>query len=99
MRLINIDNERRRIGLSLKQVDSAEFTDVDWRTAMDDLEAEAMEGIEFTPADDDPEVEDQPAESEATVEDEVEMQVDPTPEPETESPEPGVDEQTESSEE
>ncbi len=41
LRLIKIDRERRRLGLSLKQVDSAEFTDVDWQTAMQGMEAGA----------------------------------------------------------
>jgi small subunit ribosomal protein S1 len=92
MRLINIDNERRRIGLSLKQVDSAKFADVDWRTAMDDLEAEALEGIEFTPAE---EGQDEP---EATLEEEAENQADLPPEPEDDRPEEGQDEEQESSE-
>jgi small subunit ribosomal protein S1 len=97
MRLINIDNERRRIGLSLKQVDSAEYSDVDWRTAMDDLEAEALEGIEFTPADegsDDLDVDDEPVEVL-----EEEMQAELPPEPEEQAPEPDGQEDTESSEE
>lgn len=34
LRMINIDQERRRIGLSLRQVDSAKFADLDWQTAM-----------------------------------------------------------------
>jgi small subunit ribosomal protein S1 len=38
LRLIKIDRERRRIGLSLKSVDSAEFTEIDWETAMQELE-------------------------------------------------------------
>ncbi|MGD2161905.1 MAG: 30S ribosomal protein S1 [Anaerolineales bacterium] len=100
MRLINIDNERRRIGLSLKQVDSAEYADVDWRTAMDDIEAEALEGIEFTPADEESESsQDQQDEPEATLEEEAELQADPTPEPEEERPEPDEEEQTQGSEE
>lgn len=97
MRLINIDNERRRIGLSLKQVDSAEYSDVDWRTAMDDLEAEALEGIEFTPADegsDDLDVDDEPVEVL-----EEEMQAELPPEPEEQAPEPDGQEESESSEE
>jgi small subunit ribosomal protein S1 len=99
MRLINIDNERRRIGLSLKQVDSAEFTDVDWRTAMDDIEAEALEGIELTPADEDSGAQDQQDEPEATLEEEAEVQAELMPEPEEERPEPGEEEQPEGSEE
>jgi small subunit ribosomal protein S1 len=99
MRLINIDNERRRIGLSLKQVDSAEFTDVDWRTAMDDLEAEALEGIEFTPAEgasEDLDVDNEPVE---TQDEQVEMQVELPLEPEEQAPEPDDQVEPESSEE
>jgi small subunit ribosomal protein S1 len=33
MRVIKIDGERRRIGLSLKRVDSAEYAEVDWQAA------------------------------------------------------------------
>ncbi len=87
MRLITIDNERRRIGLSLKQVDSAEYADVDWRTAMDDLEDEALEGIEFTPA------EEIPDEEETTSAEEAEMQTDLPPEPDDEHPEEAAEEE------
>jgi small subunit ribosomal protein S1 len=34
MRVIKIDGERRRIGLSLKRVDSAEYAEIDWQAAM-----------------------------------------------------------------
>jgi len=43
LRLIKIDRERRRLGLSLKRVDSAEFADVDWRAAMQEMESEEDE--------------------------------------------------------
>jgi ribosomal protein S1 len=38
LRMINIDQQRRRIGLSLKQVDSSDFSDLDWQTAMQERE-------------------------------------------------------------
>ena len=38
LRMINIDQQRRRIGLSLKQVDSSQFADLDWQTAMRERE-------------------------------------------------------------
>jgi len=38
LRMINIDQQRRRIGLSLKQVDSSQFADLDWQTAMQERE-------------------------------------------------------------
>jgi small subunit ribosomal protein S1 len=41
LRVIKLDRERRRIGLSLKRVDSAEYADTDWQTAMQDMAAPA----------------------------------------------------------
>jgi len=40
LRVIRIDNERRRIGLSLKRVDSAEYAEQDWQAAMQEFDAE-----------------------------------------------------------
>jgi small subunit ribosomal protein S1 len=40
LRLIKIDRERRRIGLSLKRVDSAEYADIDWKTAMQEIDSQ-----------------------------------------------------------
>ncbi len=37
LRVIRIDRERKRIGLSLKRVDSPEYAELDWQTAMEDL--------------------------------------------------------------
>jgi small subunit ribosomal protein S1 len=37
LRVIKLDQERRRIGLSLKRVDSAEYADSDWQTAMPEM--------------------------------------------------------------
>ena len=34
LRVIKLDRERRRIGLSLKRVDSAEYAETDWKAAM-----------------------------------------------------------------
>ena len=39
LRIIRIDAEHRRMGLSLKRVDSEEYLDGDWRTVVDDLNA------------------------------------------------------------
>jgi hypothetical protein len=65
LRVIRIDTERRRIGLSLKRVDSAEYADIDWQTAMQAAEVQAAEvqtaGAEPTP----PATEDFDAELEA----------------------------------
>lgn len=95
MRLINIDNDRRRIGLSLKQVDSAEFAEVDWQTAMEDLEAEVLEGVEFTPAGEVSEPDGSEDQAESALEEDAEPQASLEPEPEEQSPEPGGDEQAE----
>jgi small subunit ribosomal protein S1 len=51
LRLIKIDRDKRRVGLSLKQVDSAEYADLDWQTAMqavdsDDQASEAEAEVE-----------------------------------------------------
>jgi hypothetical protein len=74
--------------LSLKEVDSAQYADVDWRAAMDDLEEEALEGIEFTPADEGPAESEAEKAPEATNEGDVEVQAELPLEAEAESPEP-----------
>lgn len=38
LRIVKIDAERRRLGLSLRQVDSAKFMDQDWQFLDDDIE-------------------------------------------------------------
>lgn len=40
LRVINVEPERRRIGLSLRKVDSREFAESDWETALEDMEEE-----------------------------------------------------------
>lgn len=40
MRIIRIEQDRKRIGLSLKKVDSAEYADMDWKAALEDFQAE-----------------------------------------------------------
>jgi small subunit ribosomal protein S1 len=40
LRIIKLDKERRRIGLSLKRVDSPEYAEADWQAAMRDIAAE-----------------------------------------------------------
>lgn len=40
LRIINVEPERRRIGLSLSKVDSKEFSESDWEVALDDLDSE-----------------------------------------------------------
>jgi len=40
LRLIKIDGERKRLGLSLKKVASPEFAEIDWQSAVQDIESE-----------------------------------------------------------
>jgi small subunit ribosomal protein S1 len=40
LRIIRVDKERRRIGLSLKRVDSPEYAELDWQAAMQGLQAD-----------------------------------------------------------
>lgn len=69
LRVLRVDSERRRIGLSLKRVDSAEYVELDWAAVVQDhledepvtdfdaeLEAEAdLVGMEEEPAQEVPE--------------------------------------------
>lgn len=43
LRIIRVDRERRRIGLSLKRVDSPEYAELDWQTALADTQGEDSE--------------------------------------------------------
>ena len=45
LRIIKIDRKRRRIGLSLKRVDSAEYAEQDWQAAIQDIAELSEEGI------------------------------------------------------
>ena len=64
LRIIKIDRKRRRIGLSLKRVDSAEYAEQDWQAAMQDIAELREEGIGVGLSE---EVEDFDAELEAEV--------------------------------
>ncbi|TFH36918.1 MAG: S1 RNA-binding domain-containing protein, partial [Anaerolineales bacterium] len=65
LRLIKIDRERRRIGLSLKRVDSAEYAEIDWSSAMQEIENPADEAEPTV----EPEIEDFDAALETDIED------------------------------
>ncbi len=65
LRIIKIELERRRIGLSLRKVDSAAYSDVDWEMAL----AELDEDGEATEAADEAEAEEPMAEAEMDAED------------------------------
>ena len=73
LRIIRIDPERRRIGLSLRKVDSAAYSDLDWKMALAEEVEEAQDTEEAeAPIEDEviPESE-APAEPEAVSEEEV----------------------------
>ena len=53
LRIIKLDKERRRIGLSLKRVDSPEYAEADWQAAMQDI-ADGDEEAEVETATDEP---------------------------------------------
>jgi small subunit ribosomal protein S1 len=46
LRVIKVEPERRRIGLSLKRVDSPEYADLDWKAAMTEMSETAGEADE-----------------------------------------------------
>jgi small subunit ribosomal protein S1 len=46
LRVIKVEPERRRIGLSLKRVDSPEYSDLDWKTAMSEMSEAASDVAE-----------------------------------------------------
>lgn len=64
LRVIKIDAERRRIGLSLRKVDSPAYTDLDWKMALAD-EVDAPVSGEETPK---PAVEEEVADTEPAAE-------------------------------
>jgi ribosomal protein S1 len=89
LRVIKIDPERRRIGLSLRKVDSAAYSDLDWKMALAEEVVEVREAEAFAPSEDAaPEGEDVPEMPE-----EVEDVVDSEGEP---AEEVAVDEEVES---
>ena len=48
LRIIKIDSKRRRIGLSIKRVDSSEFAEQDWQAAMQDQASPDEEGTDVS---------------------------------------------------
>jgi small subunit ribosomal protein S1 len=83
LRIIRIDPEQHRIGLSLRKVDSAAFADKDFKILAQEIDrleeeepAEMMEDDELVAV--------QPADEETSVEPEAELTVEESPEPEDE---------------
>jgi small subunit ribosomal protein S1 len=46
LRVIKIDKERQRIGLSLRKVDSAAYADLDWKMLREEIDSAAEEEVE-----------------------------------------------------
>jgi small subunit ribosomal protein S1 len=90
LRIVRIDAERRRVGLSMRRVDSEEYLELDWRSALDTaneeeddagavVEAEPVDELEVAEAtapeaDVEAETDDPEAEPEAEAEDDAETE-------------------------
>ena len=92
LRVIKVDRRRRRIGLSLKKVDSPEYAELDWQAAMQELQAGAEEG-----EGDEEEITVTAATEEGTIE--AEAETSPSDEVEGEKTAPEMDVLTEQSDE
>ena len=82
LRIIKIEEDTHRIGLSMRRVDSPAYTDLDWKTLTDELDIDELteeEAVEEAPAEETP-----AEEPEAETEDEAEAEVEETPEAEVE---------------
>ena len=84
LRVIKIEMDRKRIGLSLRKVDSAQYTDLDWKMALadevkevvpsqpEDLQIEESESI--SPAEQSPAAEEVAPEGETHIEEKTEVE-------------------------
>jgi len=63
LRIVKIDVDQRRLGLSLRQVDSAKYMDQDWQAIAEEFEQQAATPAEDEPVAAEPEPEDEPAEA------------------------------------
>jgi small subunit ribosomal protein S1 len=55
LRVIKIDKERQRLGLSLRKVDSAAYADLDWKMLREELDSVADDEFELDDASEEPE--------------------------------------------
>lgn len=78
LRLIRIDSERRRIGLSLRKVNDPSYAELDWQVAMEEAQAAEAEAETATVEGAEPE----PAVEEAATEGEAAMAAEGAAEPE-----------------
>ena len=72
LRVIKVDAERRRIGLSLRKVDSPAYADLDWKMALSG-EVEESSHAEVEPAEVEP-VAEEPIEVEPVAEEPIEAE-------------------------
>jgi small subunit ribosomal protein S1 len=91
LRIINVDPERRRIGLSLRKVDSADFADQDWKTAMEEIDGDEEAEEVVDEVDEVDEVEDFDAALDAEDRSPENMEVADGEEPEPEDPGGGLE--------
>lgn len=82
LRIIKIEKDRRRIGLSLKKVDSPAYAEMDWQTAMQEIQSDDEEPEPIQEADEEAEPE---AEAETEVASEAEVEAETEAEAEAEA--------------
>jgi small subunit ribosomal protein S1 len=94
LRIIKIEDDTHRIGLSMRRVDSPAYTDLDWKTLTEELEVEELTAEDAEADQDEPaetaeaaeEADTEPeADGEAEPVDEAEEEADTEPEAETEA--------------
>lgn len=95
LRIINIDKEKFRIGLSLRKVDSGAYIDLDWKMVKDEVDAVVEEADPDT-AEEAPQAEADLPEAELADTEEAEEE---SPKAETDSPEEQVEEEAPAPEE
>jgi len=91
LRIIKIEEDTHRIGLSMRRVDSPAYTDLDWKTLTEELDVEEIseEGLEEA----EEEVKEEPQDEVETVEQEEEPLAEAETEPETEDKLESTDEE------
>ncbi len=92
LRIIKIEEDTHRIGLSMRRVDSPAYTDLDWKTLTEELDVEEIseEGLEEA---EEEEVKEEPQDEVETVEQEEEPSAEAETEPETEDKQESTDEE------
>ncbi|MGD8455393.1 MAG: S1 RNA-binding domain-containing protein [Anaerolineales bacterium] len=88
LRIIKIDNDRRRIGLSLRKVESMQYSELDWEMALADIDDLEESDEEEEPAEDDSTENETPVDEEETKPEDSTEEVE---ESEEEAPDPEVE--------